>query len=102
WLPQESGPCLSTSVACPRLKPATNRRPGMPLPHHLAKPTSAAPIVWGSVESPPCPRRAYAVVATLSRSYPPLLGTFRCITHPFATRRQEKQAFLALPFDLHV
>src|SRR3546814_6887315 len=33
-------------------------------------------------------RRAYAVLATLSRSYPPLLGTFRYITHPFATRRQ--------------
>ncbi|AXA73092.1 hypothetical protein BMR85_025725 [Achromobacter sp. KAs 3-5] len=40
------------------------------------------------MRSPAFPRRAYAVLATLSRSYPPLLGTFRYITHPFATRHQ--------------
>ena len=34
--------------------------------------------------------RSYAVLATLSSSYPPLLGTFRCITHPFATRQRSK------------
>ena len=84
------------------LKPATDRGLGEPLPHQLANLISAAPIVRGSEESPPFPRRAYAVLATLSRSYPPLLGTFRYITHPFATRRQEEQALLALPFDLHV
>ena len=32
--------------------------------------------------------RSYAVLAALSSSYPPRLGTFRCITHPFATRHQ--------------
>ena len=32
--------------------------------------------------------RSHAVLATLSSSYPPHLGTFRCITHPFAARRQ--------------
>ena len=32
--------------------------------------------------------RIYAVLANLSISYPPLLGTFRYVTHPFATRRQ--------------
>src|SRR5690606_35362256 len=87
-LPYESGPCLSPSVAGRPLKPATDRRLGRPLPHQLANPTSAAPTVRGPEESPPFPRRAYAVLATLSRSYPPLLGTFRCFTHPFATRRQ--------------
>ncbi len=31
--------------------------------------------------------RDYAVLATLSDSYPPLIGRFPCITHPSATRR---------------
>ena len=37
------------------------------------------------MRSPAFLRRAYAVLARLSPSYPPLRGTFRCITHPFAT-----------------
>ena len=32
--------------------------------------------------------RTYAVLAILSDGYPPQLGTFRCFTHPFATRHQ--------------
>ena len=32
--------------------------------------------------------RSYAVLATLSSSCPPQTDTFRCCTHPFATRRQ--------------
>ena len=40
------------------------------------------------MRSPSFTRRSYAVLIRLSPSYPPLLGTFRCITHPFATRRQ--------------
>src|SRR6266496_1584722 len=39
-------------------------------------------------KSPTFLRRAYAVLAPVSRRYPPLRGTFRCITHPFAARRQ--------------
>ena len=31
---------------------------------------------------------SYAVLIRLSPGYPPLLGTFRCVTHPFAARRQ--------------
>ena len=38
--------------------------------------------------SPAFTRRSYAVLATLSSSYPPQKDTFRCITHPFATRHQ--------------
>ena len=30
----------------------------------------------------------YAVLIRLSPGYPPQMDTFRCITHPFATRRQ--------------
>ena len=40
------------------------------------------------MRSPTFLLRAYAVLAPLSRRYPPLQGTFRCITHPFAARRQ--------------
>ena len=40
------------------------------------------------LRSPAFIRRSYAVLAQLSLRYPPRLGTFRCITHPFATRRQ--------------
>ena len=38
------------------------------------------------LRSPAFTLRYYAVLATLSSSYPPQKDTFRCITHPFATR----------------
>src|SRR5690606_10384597 len=71
------------------LRPTTDRRLGRPLPHQLPNLTSAAPITRGSCESPAFTRRSYAVLIRLSPGYPPLLGTFRCITYPFATRRQD-------------
>ncbi len=40
-LPQESGPCLSPSVADHPLRPATRLRLGRPLPHQLADATQA-------------------------------------------------------------
>ena len=70
------------------LRPATDRRLGEPLPHQLANPISAAPIARGPCRSPAFSLRTYAVLAILSDSYPPRLGTFRYITHPFAARRQ--------------
>jgi hypothetical protein len=75
-------------VADHPLRPATDRRLGGPLPHQLANPTSAAPTARGPCESPAFLLRAYAVLIRLSPSYPPLKDTFRCITHPFAARRQ--------------
>jgi len=42
-----------------------------------------------ALRSPAFIRRSYAVLAQLSLRYPPRLGTFRCITHPFATRHQD-------------
>jgi len=39
------------------------------------------------LRSPSFPLRAYAVLANLSISYPPLPDMFRYVTHPFATRR---------------
>ena len=70
------------------LRPATDRRLGGPLPHQLANPTSAAPTARGPHGAPAFLLRAYAVLIRLSPSYPPLKDTFRCITHPFAARRQ--------------
>jgi hypothetical protein len=75
-------------VADHPLRPATDRRLGEPLPHQLANPTSATPAARGPYESPAFLLRAYAVLIRLSPSYPPLQDMFRCITHPFATRRQ--------------
>ena len=52
------------------------------------------------LRSPAFTLGSHAVLADLSASYPPRQDTFRCITHPFATRRQEQAP--PLPFDLHV
>ena len=48
--------------------------------------------------SPAFTLRSYAVLIRVSPGYPPRLGTFRCITHPFATL----EGLPLLPFDLHV
>ena len=48
--------------------------------------------------SPAFTLRSYAVLIRVSPGYPPRLGTFRCITHPFATLK----GLPPLPFDLHV
>ena len=50
------------------------------------------------LRSPAFLRGEYAVLARLSPGYPPLLDTFRCITHPFATDLELPPS----PFDLHV
>ena len=43
--------------------------------------------------------RPYAVLATVSRGYPPPIGMFLSITHPCATLITPEGAF---SFDLHV
>ena len=52
------------------------------------------------LRSPAFLLRVYSVLAQLSPRYPKLKDTFRCITHPFATRHQVQAPML--PFDLHV
>ncbi len=51
------------------LRPARDRRLGEPLPHLLANPIWVHPIVQGP-KSPALVRRHYAVLATVSSSYP--------------------------------
>ena len=46
-----------------------------------------------ALRSPAFIHRSYAVLAQLSLRYPPRLGTFRCITHPFATRQHPKTCY---------
>ena len=41
-----------------------------------------------ALRSPAFTLRSYAVLANLSAGCPPQTDTFRCITHPFATRHQ--------------
>ena len=80
-----------------------DRRLGEPLPHQLANPTQAPPIVSGpKIPNFPEPQKgpAYAVLIRISPGYPPLLGRFLRVTHPSATRQPEQA--LLLPFDLHV
>ncbi len=82
-LPQESGPCLSPSVADHPLRPAKDRRLGEPLPHQQANPTQAHLIARGP-KVPAFPHGAYAVLAWVSPSCPPLPGRFLRVTHPSA------------------
>src|SRR6478672_9312220 len=100
-LPQESGPCLSPSVAGRPLRPATDRRLGGPLPHQLANPPQTPPIAPSPFTEQGffCTQRyrTYAVLASLSRCYSPLRGRsstcYSPVRHYLSVDR---------PFDLHV
>ena len=82
-----SGPCLSPNVADRPLRPAKDRCLGRPLPHQQANLTQAHPIVKASKERLSFPLRVYAVLIQVSLGYPPLLGRFLRVTHPFAARQ---------------
>ena len=97
-LPQESGPCLSSSVADHPLRPATRHRLGKPLPHQLAD----TPQPYPTAVRRPFPSRVYAVLAHLSVCYPPLWGKQLRVTHPSAGRQHQNQSSDLLPLDLHV
>ena len=75
------------------LRPATDRRLGKPLPHQQANQTRDPSRAHKAF-----PRRAYAVLASVSKGYSPLLGRFPRVTHPFATKvplRREASVRLA-------
>ncbi len=77
-LPQESGPCLSPSVADHPLRPANHLRLGRPLPHQLPNGTRAHPQVTGPkipiFSHVPVGLWSHAVLAPLSKCYPPPEG----------------------------
>ena len=99
-LPQESGPCLSTSVGDRPLRSPSHRRLGGPSPRQQANGTHARPPPrrrLAAREMPPRRRiRSYP-------AFPPAIpvrgvGCIR-VTHPSATLNPPKGI---LPFDLHV
>ena len=99
-LPQESGPCLSTSVGDRPLRSPTHRRLGGPLHRQQSNGTHARPR----------PRRRFAHRRMPSQgrmagypAFPPAIrpsgvGCIR-VTHPSATLNPPKGI---LPYDLHV
>ncbi len=82
------------------LRPARDRRLGEPLPHLLANPIWAHPMARGP-KVPSLVLRRYAVLATVSSSYP----LHQAVSQTLLTRpplvSKAASCFL-LPFDLHV
>ena len=99
-LPQESGPCLSTSVGDRPLRSPTHRRLGGPSPRLLSNGTHARPpprLRLATGKMPPQRRIRYYP------AFPPAIpergvGCIR-VTHPSATLVPPKGH---LPYDLHV
>ena len=99
-LPQESGPCLSTSVGDRPLRSPSHRSLGGPSPRLLANGTHARPpprLRFDQGEMPHLGRMAHYP------AFPPAVrlqgaGCIR-VTHPSATLMPPKGH---LPFDLHV
>ena len=93
-LPQESGPCLSASVADRPLRPATRRRPGEPLPHRLAdgtRPPPRAPEL-----STPIPRSgSHPVLAPLSKGCPGPEGRLATRYSPVRRSTRHRSGFRA-------
>ncbi|KAF2613148.1 hypothetical protein F2Q70_00012149 [Brassica cretica] len=77
---EESGPCLSPSVADHPIGPATDHRLGKLLPHQLANQTQAPPRADSSFCS-----SAYGVLEAVSSCCSPPKGRFLRVTHPSAT-----------------
>ena len=99
-LPQESGPCLSTSVGDRPLRSPTHRRLGGPSPRLLSNGTHARPpprLRFGRRGMPRVGRMA-AYPAFPPAIRPSGVGCIR-VTHPSATLTVPKDR---LPFDLHV
>ena len=99
-LPQESGPCLSSSVADRPLRPAKDRSLGEPLPHQQANPTQAPPIVTG----PKIPAFPPWGVCGINPSFLGLSpATGQIPTRYSPVRRSTPESKLpSFPLDLHV
>ena len=99
-LPQESGPCLSTSVGDRPLRSPTHRRLGGPSPRQLSNGTHARPPprLRFDRQGMPLVGRMAAYPAFPPAIRPSGVGCIR-VTHPSATLAAPKGR---LPFDLHV
>ena len=94
-LPQESGPCLSSSVADHPLRPANHRSLGRPLPYQLANGTQTHLMTEGP-KVPPFSRsvqrlRGLIRYQHLFRSViPDHQADYLRVTHPCATKFKSK------------
>ena len=98
-LPQESGPCLSTSVGDRPLRSPSHRRLGGPSPRRLSNGTHARPRP--PELSPPgdAPVRPHGALPGVSTGCAPVGGWLHTRCAPVRhSRRPEGR----LPFDLHV
>ncbi len=66
-LPQESGPCLSSSVADHPLRSATHRRLGEPLPHQLSNGMKAHLMAFDCSKFNNCFMQNYCTIGFQSR-----------------------------------
>ena len=82
-LPQESGPCLSPSVADRPLRPATRRSLGEPLPHQLADRPRGPPEAPEHFLVAAC---AASGTSGISRSFPRLSPSSGQVPHVLLTR----------------
>ena len=104
-LPQESGPCLSPSVAVRPLRPATDRRLGGPLPRQLANRTRAHRAPSGSPRAFPAGPCGPPGICGISGRFRPLSPCARQVAHALLTRpplAAPSLGFRRGPFDLHV
>ena len=99
-LPQESGPCLSTSVADHPLKPAMCHCLGEPLPPQLAD-TIQSDLLAKNLSLLTLSKKEDPVLITVSSGYPRLRGTLTIYYSPVRHSTAKSKLFL-FPFDLHV
>ncbi len=98
-LPQESGPCLSPSVADRPLRPATRQCLGEPLPHQQADRPRDPPEAPEHFLCRSCDRRR---VSGISHSFPWLSQSSGQVSHVLRTRSPLGHCPKATSFDLHV
>ena len=97
-LPEESGPCLSPSVADLPLRTARDRRLGKPLPYQLANLTWAS--LCAGAEAPFGPKTLCGISSRfqlLSPSQRQVPKHYSPVRHSSSSSKLEM-----LPFDLHV
>ena len=99
-LPQESGPCLSPSVADHPLRPAIHRSLGEPLPHQQANGTRTHPWATAFMKRPsffphrPKTSWAYPVLAVVSNCYSEPRGRLSTRYSPVRHSTHTRRCFL--------
>ena len=98
-LPQESGPCLSTSVGDRPLRSPTHRRLGGPSPRQQANGTHARPVPLSLCHAGDAPCAAHGALPGVSTGYAPGRGGLHTRCAPVRHSRPPEGG---LPSDLHV